>query len=156
MSQANDTPITAPARRRSFLFTGSGTWSNDAPKFPRVIESYDLIRLGAELRVAWAAEVAAVAAMPAEPPYSGEDLEAMDEIWMRTGQTVDRISREVPHTLTGLLIMARAVSWCFSGQNIEHPGDGPATIITNAILNELVRMDHERDRLANSGVKGVL
>lgn len=122
MSQAACASITAPDPRQLPLFPDLVTRTPD----------HELFRLALELDERWAHEQEVMAALP-------DDL--YDEAMLATGEIVDAIAEVPATTLPGILIKARALSWCFNGHPVGHEGEGVATQLSNAILRELVRMD---------------
>lgn len=123
MSQAIDGHITRSAPRQLALFS--------LPPIP------DLKLFGLALRLdeAWALEREVLEALPGE---------LYDDAMLVTAAIVDEIAETPATTIPGLLIKARALSWCFDGHPVGQDGDGVASQLSNAILRQLVRMDEAR------------
>jgi len=100
----------------------------------------ELVRLGAELEAAWARQDAA-----AELAKTDDELE---ELMRPAEEAVERIEHLPAYTLAGLLVKARAISWCNCGEEIDPdrfcPFQGAATdgriaaSIVRDLLGEIV------------------
>ena len=90
----------------ALLGTAAASAAPGAPPHPDAA----LLRLGAELDAAWLHQEAAAKSM------SDDEFEAMMDAG---GVLVDRIEHLPARTLEGLLVKARAISWCNSGEEID-------------------------------------
>ena len=119
--------VPAPAMTRRLLATGAALMGlagvGTAAHAGAVHPDAELIRLGAELEAAWARQDAA-----AELAKTDEELE---ELMRPAEEAVERIEHLPAYTLAGLLVKARAVSWCNCGEEIDPdrfcPFQGAAT-----------------------------
>lgn len=105
-------------------------------KVPAPNPDAELLRLGAELEAAWAGQDAA-----AELAETDEELGVVMD---RAGRFVARIEHLPAYTLAGLIVKARAISWCNSGYEIDpdrfcpYPGATTDGRIAASIVRDLL------------------
>ena len=95
-----------------------------------------LLRLGVELETAWADERRIYAAFEADQ-ISGEEADKAPDA---SRAVVDEILRWPATTLEGLRVKARAVSWCYCGDEISWDDETTDLQLALSIVNDLVRL----------------
>lgn len=106
-----------------------------------------LLELGARLEAAWASERRQLSAVrvrrDVDTPKHKRDDREFEARYKATSGIVDQIEVLHAHTLEGLRVKARAISWCHSGDPVILFDDDQNTTdlrLTQSILNDLMRM----------------
>jgi hypothetical protein len=101
----------------------------------------ELIALGREFEAKWARERELY--KPEVIAHSLAAEQASDEAYFATAAAVERIEKLPAHTMEGLRIKARAVSWCHGGEYVSMGGSKyPTTDIRldQDIIEDILRM----------------
>jgi transposase InsO family protein len=80
----------------------------------KAFEKAELLQLGKELSAAWTAERQTETLLRRDAPAA-----EFERAYRRTSRIVRKIEKTPAHTLEGLRVKARAVSWCHSGDKIS-------------------------------------